>query len=230
MIPVWAWVRWRWTCPWKPVARSSPAGWSRCWAAPATRCGPGGSTLERRETDHGDLDVGAARRDVGDRVAGAGTQDGPAQRGLGAVDGQVGGGRDLPRAEQERLGVVLVVVEVDGHDRARGHRVGLGCLAHVRPAQQLLQVADPPLLLALLLAGGVVTAVLPQVTLFASGVDLRGDHGPMRDELVEFGLQPVVRVLGQPRPLAIGHSAISSAFRKRGNYQAIKAGVTPALL
>jgi hypothetical protein len=62
--------------------------------------------------------------------------------------------------------------------------------------QQFLQVADAHLLLALLLAGGVVAAVLAQVTLFPPGVDFRGDQGAVRDRAIEFCLQPVVRVLG----------------------------------
>ena len=86
-----------------------------------------------------------------------------------------------------------IVTTVPGRDL-----VGLRRLADLGGAQQLLQVADARLLLALLLAGGVVAAVLPEVALLAAGVDLGGDDRAVGDQLVELGLQPVVRVLGQP--------------------------------
>jgi hypothetical protein len=62
-------------------------------------------------------------------------------------------------------------------------------------------------LLALLLPGGVVAAVLPEVTLLAARVDLRGDDRAVCDPLVELGLQPVVSLLGEPglRLLRTGH-------------------------
>ena len=53
-------------------------------------------------------------------------------------------------------------------------------------AQQLLELADPGLLLALLLAGGVVAAVLLEVALLAAGVDLGSDDGTVRDQLVQL--------------------------------------------
>jgi hypothetical protein len=54
------------------------------------------------------------------------------------------------------------------------------------------------LLFALLLAGGVVAAVLPQVAFLAASIDLRSDRGARGDQLVELGLQPVVSVLRKP--------------------------------
>jgi hypothetical protein len=127
-----------------------------------------------------------------------GAEDGLAERGLRTVDGEVGRGGDLPRPQQERLGVVRVVVEVDRDDRARPDLVAGRRLADPGAAQQFVQVADARLLLALLLLGGVVAAVLPQVALFAPSVDLRGDRRSVGDELLELGLQTVVRVLGEP--------------------------------
>jgi hypothetical protein len=84
-----------------------------------------------------------------------------AHRRFRAIDRQIGCRRDLARTEQELLGVVLVVVEVDRDDRAGGDRIGPRRLADLGGAQELLQVADAALLLALLLAGGVISAVLP---------------------------------------------------------------------
>jgi hypothetical protein len=85
-----------------------------------------GVSRRRAELDHGDLDVGAARGGVGHGLAGAGAEDRLAERRLRAVHGEVGGRRDLARAEQERLGVALVVVEVDRDDRAGRDLVGAG--------------------------------------------------------------------------------------------------------
>ena len=76
------------------------------------------------------------------------------------------------------------------------HRVGGGRVADLGLTQEFLQVEDPALLLALLLAGGVVAAVLAEVTLLTAGVDLGGNGRPGCDQLVELGLQPVVSVLG----------------------------------
>jgi hypothetical protein len=65
-------------------------------------------------------------------------------------------------------------------------------LADLRAVEQVLQLADAGLLLALLVAGGVVPAVLAQVTLLAAIVDFRGDDRTIRDQLVEFGLESVM--------------------------------------
>jgi hypothetical protein len=78
--------------------------------------------------------------------------------------------------------------------------VALGGLAHGRVAQQLGELADAGLDLALLVLGGVVAAVLLQVALFASGLDLLRDVGARRAaELLELRRQAVVGLLRQPR-------------------------------
>src|SRR5690606_41692080 len=59
-------------------------------------------------------------------------------------------------------------------------------------SEQLLQVPDAGFLLTLLLPSRVVTTVLAQVTLLAASVDLGSEHGTVRDQLVELGLEPVV--------------------------------------
>src|SRR5699024_7640488 len=70
---------------------------------------------------------------------------------------------------------------------------------------------DPGLLLGLLLASRVVTAVLLQVTLLAGGLDLVGDVGPAHtDEVVVLGLQAVIGILSEPCGFGHGSSFVSS--------------------
>ncbi len=90
-----------------------------------------------------------------------------------------------------------------GDLRAGGHLVDLDRrLADLGATQHVLQLADPGFLLTLLLAGGVVPAVLPEIALVARGGDLRGDLGATRTrQLVQLGLQLVVGLLGQPDDL-----------------------------
>src|SRR5690606_30386224 len=186
------------------------AGWAPQWSAPPYRTprtwlcpGPAPtrsirSGRERLHVAHGDLDVGAAGSGVGHGLARPGPQDGAAERGLRTVNGQVGGSGDLPGPEQEGLGVVGVVVEVDGDHSAGCHGTGGRAVAHSGVTQQVLQVPDPRLLLALLLLGGMVAAVFPQVAFLPAGVDLRRDDRPVGDQLVELGLEAVVSLLGEP--------------------------------
>src|SRR5262249_56689760 len=77
-----------------------------------------------------------------------------------------------------------------------------------------LEREDPPLVLAFLFLGGVIPAVLAQVPLFAGRLDLLGDvNASLSGEVVEFGLEPVIRLLGQPGDavfarLGHGHSSV----------------------
>ncbi len=73
-----------------------------------------------------------------------------------------------------------------------------------RSRQQLLEVPDARLRLALLLAGRVISTVLAEIALFAAGVDLGRDHRPVRDMGVELGLESVVGFLGQPGGRRVG--------------------------
>ncbi|CFE43634.1 Uncharacterised protein [Mycobacterium tuberculosis] len=68
----------------------------------------------------------------------------------------------------------------------------LGCLANLCVAEQVLQLANAGLLLALLLAGGVVSAVLAQVAFFAAVVDFGGDDRAIRNQLVELCFESVM--------------------------------------
>src|SRR5579875_1807089 len=86
----------------------------------------------------------------------------------------------------------------DGHSRAN-HAVGARRLADPRVLQDLLDLEDPALVLALLLLGGVITAVLTKIALLASRLNPLCDLDPQWSRaLVQFGLEAVVRLLGQP--------------------------------
>ena len=73
-----------------------------------------------------------------------------------------------------------------------------GRLADLGGAQHRLQLGDAALLLALLLAGRVVAAVLLEVALLAAVVDLLGHRGPVVDERLQLAGKAVVGLLGQP--------------------------------
>ena len=74
-------------------------------------------------------------------------------------------------------------------------RAGLDDLAVL---EQVLELADPALHVALLVLGGVVVAVLAEVAQLAGPLDLVGDLDPAAGgEVVELGLQPVERRAGE---------------------------------
>jgi len=95
---------------------------------------------------------------------------------------------------------LVAIGEAHGDGHAGLHdAVVRGCLADAGTVQQLGQLADARLLLALLLLGGVVAAVLAKVTLLARGLDPGGQLvATFARHVVELGLEPVVRLLGQP--------------------------------
>ena len=111
---------------------------------------------------------------VGDGVALLVADDRRAERALRGVDLEPASGvLHLAGAEQERLGLVVGVAgELVGHLHAGldDAVVGRG-LADLGAPQHVLELADPGLGLALLLAGGVVAAVLLEVALVAGGAD-----------------------------------------------------------
>src|SRR5690606_28248661 len=115
---------------------------------------------------------------------------------------------DLPVAQQERA---LLAGHRDAHDHAGlDHAVILGGLADHGVLQQALEVRDPRLHLALLLAGSVVPAVLLEVTLVTSSGDALGDLGPAGPfELRELLGQAVVRVLGEPGAIRLAAHGIT---------------------
>ena len=78
-------------------------------------------------------------------------------------------------------------------------------------------MADAGLHLALLLFGGVVVAVLGEITELAGGLDLASDVGAtVRSQVLELGLQPVVGFLGQMVGLGhVGHRSDHRRCRER---------------
>ena len=74
-----------------------------------------------------------------------------------------------------------------------------GRLADLRAAEQLGELADARLLLALLVFRGVVAAVLLEVALFTRGLDALGDLlATARRELLELGGESIEGLLGEP--------------------------------
>jgi hypothetical protein len=137
-----------------------------------------------------------------------GAQERPAEGAVRRHDLEVGPAAFLAGAEQHRLGVVVALV-TDLQDHAGRRRVGVGGRDADLGGAQL---ADAGLLLALLLARGVVAAVLLEVALLAAGVDLGCNDRAVRDQLVEFLLEPIVGILGQPGRLGIRHGHHSSSL------------------
>jgi len=65
--------------------------------------------------------------------------------------------------------------------------------------QDVGQLVDPGLDLALLFLGCVVAAVLPQVPLIPRGFDLLGDVDPaLAGKVIQLALEPVMRLLSEP--------------------------------
>ena len=90
----------------------------------------------------------------------------------------------------------LAVTTVPGATTPAG---AFGRLADLGRLEQLLELADPRLALALLVLRGVVAAVLAQVALLAGCLDALDDLGAaLAGEEVELLLEPVVGLLGQP--------------------------------
>ena len=105
----------------------------------------------------------------------------------------------LDVADEVALGVVVAVALVDDRDDgARPDDAGLGGGDDLGVLEDRLELADAALHVALLVLGGVVVAVLGEVAELAGPLDLRGDlDAAPRGEVVELGLQPVERLLGQ---------------------------------
>ena len=126
----------------------------------------------------------------------------PSGRGL-AVDVELGADGDLAVAEQEDL----FAAGDDRRDDGAGldDAGALRSLAHRGGLEQVLERADAGLLLALLVLGGVVAAVLLEVALFARGLDALGDLlAAGRREVLELGGEAVVGILGEE-----GHGGIA---------------------
>src|SRR5205823_5345213 len=137
--------------------------------------GQSASAGERLGADHRDLDRLPGWGFVADRVPFVGAGECLAERGRRRVDLDPGRLRLLAGADQECLGV-RIVLEPDGDHHSRtGHTSANRSLADLRVPQQLLQLPDPALLLALLLARCLIAAVFPQVAFLPAVVDLLGN-------------------------------------------------------
>ena len=102
-------------------------------------------------------------------------------------------------ADEVALGVVLGITVVhDRHDGAWADDPGFRRLHDLRALEQRLELADATLHVALLIFGGVVVAVLRQITQLARPFDLRRHLDPAtRDEVVELCLEAYVRLAGE---------------------------------
>src|SRR6476620_848677 len=160
------------------------------------------------------LDGLAVRRLVGGAVADALAVDRGAHGGLLGEDLQVRAVGDLAVAEQEGL---LVAEDLDGHDHAGldDTVVGRG-LADLRVVEQLGELSDTGLHLALLLARGVVAAVLLEVALLAGLLDLLRDlDATLAGQVVQLRLEAVVGLLRQETTSSsLGHLCHSSMNRR----------------
>ncbi len=126
------------------------------------------------------------------------------------------------REQEGHLGVLTL--ELDRHGHARAHdTVGTRRFADLRVRQDVGELVDSGLLLALLLLGGVVSAVLLQVALIPSRLDLLGDVDPaLTGEVIQLGLEPVVRLLGKP-----GDSVVTSLGHKHSSKSAVRRSTPP---
>src|SRR5690625_3480654 len=138
---------------------------------------------------------------VGHRFTDALAIDRLAQRRVRGVDLDAHGAvqaAQLTRAEQERLDVVLVEGDFDDH-AGLDHAVVRGRLTGPGTLQQRLQLRDPSLLLALLVLGSLIPAVLREIPLEPRVLDALGDLGaPRTHQMRELLLKTVVCLLGEP--------------------------------
>src|SRR5208283_2800336 len=133
----------------------------------------------------------------------------------------------LPRGEQER-DLFLVAGEPDRHGHARpDHAVGPRRLTDPGVLQDRLNLQHPALVLALFFLGRVVSAVFAEITLFAGCFNSLRDLDPQWSRaIIQFGLEPVVRLLGQPGDASfagLGHghsSALRGPAMSRGPWPA----------
>src|SRR5690606_5177457 len=114
-------------------------------------------------------------------------------------------GAGRPGRQQERLGFALVLVADRQHHSGAGHPAVLRRYPDPRVVQQVLELPDPGFLLALVLAGCLVRLVLPEVALLAAVADVLGDDGPVRDQLLQLLLEPVIGALRKPGRFGLAH-------------------------
>src|SRR5699024_4423674 len=143
---------------------------------------------------------------------------GEAERRVGRADLQtVRAGARATGAQQEGLLGVLPAVVVGADHGADQRDAGLGgSLADLGRGQQVVELPDPGLFLALLLTRGVVAGVLLEVALLAPLVDLERDRGTIGDQRLLLRREALERFLGQPGDLrVVGHGALQSVCGTR---------------
>src|SRR6185312_9556600 len=201
------------------AAAPGPLSWPGRGCVQLVQAPPGGGGSDSPVGDGlENLDRGGAAvrhgvcRGLADLLAG----DGAAQRGAGGIDVDRRPAL-LARGEQEG-DLVVVAVEADGHRHPRAdHAVGPRRLPDLGVLQDVLDLVNAGLLLALLLLGRVIPTVLAQVALVAGSIDLVRDlHSPWPREMIQLGLQPVVCLLGKPGDVVVaclGHGYSLAAGR-----------------
>ena len=116
--------------------------------------------------------LATGRRRIRDSIPGLRTHNSCANRRFWADHIVIGRDSDITRTEYIRH---LLASELKRHHRAVTDRTGLRRLKDLRVTQLDGQLVDAPLILALLLAGSLIAAVLRQVALGARRGDTLGD-------------------------------------------------------
>ncbi len=103
-----------------------------------------------------------------------------------------GGSFVLLFVRSEVVGLGLVAVDREGHELSRTGNVAVVGFDDLEVLENRLEVADTAFHVTLLVLGGVVVAVLGEITEFASPFDLLGDFDPTTcGEISMFGLKPL---------------------------------------
>ena len=154
--------------------------------------------------DGDDFDLEDATRSLEvDDVADLGAHEGDTERGPGREHFEFAA--FLDRSDQKSFDLVVAFV-ADADDHAGNDGGTIGGLDDFGIEEECLELADPGFHLALLLFGSVVIAVFGEIAHFAGGLNLAGNIDPtMGGELLMFGAQPVVGLLGEL--VDVGHLA-----------------------
>src|SRR4051794_41543496 len=212
------------------MSRTRGASRARRRSSSTDTAGSAHEGLER----HDPIAERAAGSLVRDLVADRGADERGSERGAGGHGARVG--RLLLGVLGDQIRLVVLVVEVERRHRdqhAGPDRVGRRRrLDDVGVAEHLLNVPDACLHQTLLVLGGVVLRVLAQIAVLARDLDLLGDLGaPRTGEVVELGLQPVVRVQRERRRrLLAGRTGRTrlELLGKVGHGPSLAAGPPPA--
>lgn len=146
-----------------------------------------------------DRDLTTVRRLVCDHIPHLVADDCTANRRLRANHIVIGGHRDVTRTNHV---LHLIATQLDGDQRTIAHLAGLGRLYDLSIAQLDDEFVDTPLILALFLARGLISAVLREVALCAGRGDAFGDLVAVFTlAMSELLLHLVVRLLREQHDL-----------------------------